>query len=109
MDQDDKEELADFMLGFDQAGEGYLNKTLNDPDSLTRMAWFALKGPQVFNEIQDYYNNQITQVRQQAYQQGFDFVKNNRQPNHHHHRQQLIGDERTAQLVHNQSTSNSTR
>lgn len=79
MDQDDKEELADFMLGSDQAGEGYLNKTLNDPDSLTRMAWFALKGPQVFNEIQDYYNNQITQVRQQAYQQGLADA-NNKQP-----------------------------
>lgn len=70
LSDDDKQELAEFILGSDQAGVSYLGQALNDPDTLTRMAWFALKGPDALDEIQDYFSQQIGTVRQQAYQQG---------------------------------------
>ena len=72
LDDDDKEELAEFILGQDQAGNSYLGKALNDPETLTRMAWFALKGADALDEIQDYFTKQITTVRQQAYQKGIE-------------------------------------
>lgn len=75
LDDDDREELAEFILGTDQAGNSYLGKALNDPETLTRMAWFALKGADALDEIQDYFTQQITNVRQQAYQQGLEDSK----------------------------------
>ena len=39
------------------------------------MAWFALKGADALDEIQDYFTQQITNVRQQAYQQGLEDSK----------------------------------
>ena len=80
LDNDDKEELAEFILGTDQAGNNYLGKALNDPETLTRMSWFALRGADALDDIQEYYNNQITQVRQQAYQQGLNDGKTNKNP-----------------------------
>jgi len=70
LDDEDKQELANFILGSDQAGNNYLQLALNDPATLTKMAWFALHGDGALDEIQDYFNQQITSVRQQAYKQG---------------------------------------
>ena len=70
LNNDDKQELADFILGQDQAGINYLNKALNDPDTLTRMAWFALKGQETLDSIVEYFTKEITKVRNSAYQEG---------------------------------------
>ena len=76
LDDDDKEEIADFILGRDQAGNSYLGKALNDPDTLTRMAWFALRGADALDNIQEYFSKQITEVRKQAYAKGVEDARN---------------------------------
>ena len=72
LDDDDKEEITDFILGTDKAGNSYLGKALNDPDTLARMSWFALRGADALDEIQDYFTKQISEVRRSAYQRGIE-------------------------------------
>lgn len=70
MSDEDKNELAEFILGQDGAGVSYLGKALNDSETLTKMAWFALHGEDALNEIQDYFADQITRARQSGYEAG---------------------------------------
>lgn len=72
LDDDDKSELADFILGTDKAGVSNLGKALNNPDILTRMAWFALKGQDTIDGIVDYFKEQIKQVRENSYRKGME-------------------------------------
>ena len=58
----DKEELADFMLSRDQAGKNYLFEALQDPETLTKAAWFILNGEEAFNTISDYFATSIKKV-----------------------------------------------
>jgi len=51
----DKEELAEFMLSKDQTGKNYLFEALQDPETLTKAAWFILNGEEAFNTISDYF------------------------------------------------------
>ena len=80
LDDDDKEELAEFILGRDQAGINYLAKALNDPDTLTKMAWFALKGPETIDGVVDYFTKEITRVRKNSYQEGYEAAKAGKTP-----------------------------
>ena len=43
-DDSDKNELAEFMLSRDESGNNYLWQALQDPDTLTKAAWFILNG-----------------------------------------------------------------
>ena len=70
MDQDDKEELYDFITGFDEAGNSILGKAMNDPKILVKMAWFALHGEQMLDDISDYVKQQVTKVRKDSYNKG---------------------------------------
>ena len=70
MDQDDQEELYDFITGFDEAGNSILGKAMNDPSILVRMAWFALHGEQMLDDISDYVKQQVTKVRKDSYSKG---------------------------------------
>lgn len=70
LEQDDKEELAAFILGRDDAGISYFGKALNDPETLVRMAWFALHGVDTFNEINEYMSDTIKKSNQAAYEKG---------------------------------------
>lgn len=70
MDDDDKNELANFILAKDGAGVSYLAKALRDPQTLTRMAWFALKGEEAIDSINDYYINEIKKISRSRYEQG---------------------------------------
>lgn len=72
LDNDDRDELANFILGSDQAGINWFSKALEDTDTVVRMAWFALKGEDAFNEIQDYIAQQIQTASQNAYQKGYE-------------------------------------
>ena len=56
----DKDELAEFMLSRDAAGNNYLFEALQDPETLTKAAWFILNGEEAFNTISDYFTQQIT-------------------------------------------------
>lgn len=70
MDQEDKEELYDFIVGFDEAGNSILSKAMNDPSVLVKMAWFALHGEQMLDDISDYVKQQVTKVRKDSYNKG---------------------------------------
>lgn len=71
-DNSDKDTLAEFMLGQDESGKNYLNEALQDPETLTRAAWFILNGEEALNSIADYYNNQIKLVAENQYKKGLE-------------------------------------
>lgn len=70
LDPDDKQELFEFITGMDAAGTSILGKALNDPKVLVPAAWFALNGSKVFQEVNDYFTNEIKQVSKSSYQKG---------------------------------------
>ena len=75
-DDSDKEELAQFMLSRDEAGNNYLWQALQDPDTLVRAAWFILNGDEALNNISEYFINQIKLVSQNQYKKGLEDGKN---------------------------------
>jgi len=42
------QDVANFILGKDDAGNRYFANALNDPEALVKMAWYITKGPEVF-------------------------------------------------------------
>lgn len=80
LDQDDMEEVANFILSLDSAGVSYLGKALDDPQTLARMAWFALKGDEAFATITDYYDKEIAKEKRSAYEAGYEDAKKGIQP-----------------------------
>lgn len=70
MNNEDMQELYDFITGFDPAGNSYFGKALNDPPTLVRMAWFALNGEQMIQDINEYYKKEIASVRKESYNKG---------------------------------------
>lgn len=80
LDEDDMEEVANFILSLDSAGVSYLGKALEDPQTLARMAWFALKGDEAFATITDYYDKEIAKERRSAYEAGYEDAKKGIQP-----------------------------
>lgn len=72
LEDEDKYELAQFILGQDAAGVSNFGKALNDPETFVKVAWFALKGADAIDSITDYFKNQITKVRESSYQKGLE-------------------------------------
>lgn len=72
MTDEDMNDVANFILGKDEAGNRYIANALNDPNALVQMAWYLTKGREVFQEINDYYKAQITKTRKSAYNKGYD-------------------------------------
>lgn len=70
MDDDDMNELARYILETDSTGTSYFGRALNEPETLVKLAWFALKGEEVMNSISDYYKNQIASVSRERYNAG---------------------------------------
>lgn len=62
MDEDEMEELYDFITGFDAAGVSIFGKALNNPQLLVKMAWFALNGEEAMNDINNYWTSEIKNV-----------------------------------------------
>ena len=72
MTDDDRNEVYEFITGFDKAGNSIFSKALNDPDLLVQMAWFALNGKEMISDITDYFTNEISNVRKTSYQKGLE-------------------------------------
>lgn len=70
MEQDDMQELYDFITGTDAAGNNHFAKALSDPKILVRTAWFSLNGEQMINDITEYFQKEITNVRKESYKKG---------------------------------------
>lgn len=77
LDEDDMENIAAFILDKDDTGMSYMGKALNNPQTIVEMAWWALKGREVLNGIQDYFANEIKNARQQSYQKGLEEGRKN--------------------------------
>lgn len=79
-DDSDRDELAQFMLSRDEAGNNYLWQALQDPDTLVKAAWFILNGDEALNNISDYFVNQIKLVSENQYKKGFEEGKAGKEP-----------------------------
>lgn len=80
MEDDDMNEIANFILSTDSAGVNYLSKALDDPQTLVRMAWFALKGEEAIDSITEYFTEEIKKVSQARYKQGLKDGKAGKKP-----------------------------
>lgn len=72
LDNDEMDEVAQFLLTTDGAGINHFSKVLNDPEWLVKMAWFALKGEDAFNNITDYFTAEMKQREQASYKRGLE-------------------------------------
>ena len=70
MDSDDMQTLYDFITGSDAAGNNYFAKALSDPRILVKTAWLALNGDQMVNDISNYFQKEIANVRKESYKKG---------------------------------------
>jgi len=57
LEDNDKDDLAQFILSTDETGSNYLTQALQDPETLAKAAWFILNGDEVFDNIKDYYTS----------------------------------------------------
>lgn len=71
-EDNDKEELAEFILSQDEQGNNYLYQALQDPQTLVKAAWFILNGDEAFETITDYFKKQMKQVSEHQYQKGLE-------------------------------------
>lgn len=78
---DDKEEIASFILDTDGAGVRHIAKTLNDPNELVKMVWYKLKGEEAFNQISEYYKQEIAKASRTNYTKGYEDAKAGRSAN----------------------------
>ena len=62
LEDEDRDLLAEFILGRDNAGISYLGKALNDPETLVKMSWFALRGEEALDDIQNYYAEKTKRI-----------------------------------------------
>lgn len=70
MDSDDMQTLYDFITGTDAAGNNYMAKALSDPQTLVKTAWLALNGDQMIDDISNYFQKEISNVRKESYKKG---------------------------------------
>lgn len=82
MDNEEMQELYEFITGFDAAGYNHFNKALADPKVVVQMAYFALNGQRLIDDITDYFQKEITNVGRESYAKGLaDAQKKKDKPN----------------------------
>lgn len=59
LDNNDKQELLDFVLNKDAAGRTGLSKALDDPASVLKMAWYLQHGEEVYDATVDHFKKEI--------------------------------------------------
>ena len=72
LDHEDIEEVTDFLLGTDTTGSRYISKALNEPETLFKMAWFALKGEEALDQLSKYYKDVIKDYAKANYKKGME-------------------------------------
>lgn len=86
MSENEMEELYDFIVGLDQSGASTFGKALNNPNLLVRMAWFALNGDAMLQDLNNSFESELKRVKEESYKKGFDaasksssiYIPNNR-------------------------------
>ena len=86
MDDDDKEEVLSFMFDKLPTGESALEKSLKDPSTRYKVAWYIKNGDEVFKEIHRYYQGEIENLKKSitkpAQVKPEAFIKNTNQKQH---------------------------
>lgn len=59
LDQNDKQELLDFVLTKDAANRTGLSKALDNPESVLKMAWYLLHGEETYDATVDHFKKEI--------------------------------------------------
>ncbi len=77
LSDEDKEELATFILQPDQTGITEMQKALADPTVLAHVAWFLLKGSDTIDGLVQYFTKEITKVRENSFKKGQEQTKPN--------------------------------
>lgn len=80
MSNDDMQDLYNFITGVDNAGNSWFGKALQDPDTVVQMAWFVLNGEKMLQDITDYYEKEISNVRKESYDKGLAAGKKDNTP-----------------------------
>lgn len=70
MNNEDMQDLYNFITGVDNAGNSWFGKALQDPDTVVQMAWFVLNGEKMLQDVTDYYEKEIANVRKESYEKG---------------------------------------
>lgn len=70
LDSEDMQEIYDFIMGQDAAGNNNFSKVLADPKSLVKIAYYTLNGDRMIQDITDYFQKEITRVRKESYNKG---------------------------------------
>lgn len=78
---DDKNEIASFILDEDATGVRYISRALDDPRTLVKMVWYALKGDEAFSKISDYYKSKISEAAKYNYNKGYEDAKSGKAAN----------------------------
>lgn len=63
LEDEDKEAVLSFLLDRDANGQSKFYKLFNDPEQMFKLAWYAVKGEEAFNSINDYYKGVIEKTR----------------------------------------------
>lgn len=71
LSQEDKNDIKSFVFGKAADGNTYLYNALRNPDVLTKVAWFILKGNDFMSEMIRDYESQIENASKSSYQKGF--------------------------------------
>lgn len=75
MEDRDMQDVYDFLTRSDTHGVRHIAKALNNPDTLVKMAWFAIKGDEAMKSINEYYAQKIKEVAQSNYEKGMNEAK----------------------------------
>lgn len=70
LSNEDKDQIAELILGQDGVGKNYLQKAFEDPDNIVAASWFLLHGQETFDSIQDYIAQCVKQAREYGYKEG---------------------------------------
>ena len=70
LSDNDMQGIYDFLTQTDRGNVRYLAKALNDPNTLVKMAWFAIKGDEALQDIKNYYSREISSVAKTNYEKG---------------------------------------
>lgn len=60
LDENDKQELLQFVLTKDAANRTGLSRALDNPESVLKMAWYLLHGEETYDATVDYFKKEIS-------------------------------------------------
>lgn len=72
LDLNEKEAIAQFILGADVTGKRYIAKAIEDPETLVEMSWYAIYGKDHIDTLENYYIDQIKLAEEAAYKKGIE-------------------------------------